>query len=127
LLVLRVTPTPVVGLTDPVDEIRMSPDALVDCGVVTAVEMTVSASAGTTVITAVIAPRPVVASRDRIRELPFSSAAAEPAAACSMDVRQRSGKRRFPAQAGVDERAGAKNAASVPPKRRWPKRLEPEA
>jgi hypothetical protein len=70
-LVFKVTPIPVVGFTDPVDEIRMSPDALVDCGVVTAVEMTVSAFAGTAAITVAIAPRPVVASRDRIRKLPF--------------------------------------------------------
>ena len=43
LFVLIVTATPLVGLTDPVDVMRMSPEALVDCGVVTAVVICVSA------------------------------------------------------------------------------------
>ncbi|HET7055155.1 MAG TPA: hypothetical protein VFI12_01765 [Thermomicrobiales bacterium] len=72
LLVFIVTAAPLVGLTDPVLLIRMSPDALVVCGVVTAVEMTVSAWAGNAIVAAAIAPKPVVASRNRIKS-PFVS------------------------------------------------------
>src|SRR3954447_8287552 len=61
-----VTATPLVGFTDPVEVIRMSPDTLVVCGVVTAVLITVSAFAGAAMIAA-IAPRPVDARRKRIK------------------------------------------------------------
>jgi hypothetical protein len=71
LFVLSVTAVPFAGFTEPVEEIRMSPEALVDCGVVTAVEMIVSALAGTAAVAATIAPRAVVPSKERMRESPF--------------------------------------------------------
>jgi len=61
-----VTATPLGGFTDPVEVIRMSPDAIVVWGVVTAVLITVSAFAGAAVIAA-IAPRPVEARNKRIK------------------------------------------------------------
>src|SRR5574338_138475 len=65
LLLSMVTAAPPVGLTDPVEVMRISPDTLVVSGVVTAVVIVVSAAAGAAIITA-SAPRPVEVSRKRI-------------------------------------------------------------
>ena len=71
LLLLIVTAAPPVGLTEPVELMRISPAAPVVCGVVTAVLITVSAIAGA-VDHAAIAPRPVETRRKRIRiQTPF--------------------------------------------------------
>ena len=85
MFVLSVTAVPLAGFTEPVEEIRMSPEALVDCGVVTAVEMIVSALAGTAKVAATIAPKAVVPSRERMREKPLSHAARRPAASLKCD------------------------------------------
>ncbi len=70
LFELIVTAAPDVGLTEPVELMRISPDAPVVWGVVTAVLITVSALAGA-FITAAIAPRPVETRRKRIRFKPL--------------------------------------------------------
>jgi hypothetical protein len=66
LLLLIVTAAPLAGFTDPVELMRMSPEALVVCGVVTAVLITVSAFAGA-VVSARTTPRPVEARNTRIK------------------------------------------------------------
>jgi len=65
-----VTAAPLAGLTEPVELMRISPEALVVAGVVTAVLITVSATAGGASVAA-MAPRPLVARSKRIDTFPF--------------------------------------------------------
>src|SRR5689334_15499239 len=77
-LLLIVTATPLVGLTDPVELIRRSSLAVpVRTGVVTAVLMTVSAAAGMALSPKTTGVRAVAASRQRIEFVPLFSDASQ--------------------------------------------------